>query len=152
LKGAGELTGARRMEKLAGSQFTYYDLGMPFLHWPTVKFVDEGRVRGQDCHILELTATNQPYSKVNVWIDQKYSALLRAEAYDENEGLARRLSIGSFKRLGDLWIPKGIDMAFILPSQALPSEEKSRLDIYDGNYETRLPAEMFDEAKFGTAK
>ena len=150
LRGAGELTGARLMEKWLGSEFTFYDFGMPFLHWPGGKLLTgvEGRVRGQDCLVLELTATNQPYGRVRLWVDEKYFALLRAEAFDPNEALVRRLAITSFKRLGEIWSPRGIEMSFIPPHQALPAEEKSRLEIFTGDYSTKLPAEWFAEEKF----
>ena len=148
LRGAGELTGARLMEKWLGSEFTLYDLGMPFLHWPDAKLIGSDRARGQDCFILEMAATNQPYGRVKLWVEQKYFALLRAEAFDPDEALVRRLAITSFKRLGDLWIPRGIEMSFIPPHQALPAEEKSRLEIYAGDYAAKLPAEWFAEEKF----
>jgi hypothetical protein len=56
--------------------------------------------------------------------------------------------ITSFKRVGDLWIPRGIDCSFVPPSQSLPSAEKSRLEIYTGNYDAKLPAEAFDPSRF----
>ena len=148
LRGAGELTGARLMEKWLGSEFTFYDLGMPFLRWPDAKLTGESRTRGQDCLLLELTATNQPYGRVKLWVDQKYFALLRAEVFDPNEALVRRLAITSFKRLGEVWIPRGVEMSFIPPHQALPAEETSRLEIYTGDYAAKLPAEWFAEDKF----
>ena len=148
LRGAGELTGARRMEKLLGSEFTFYDLGMPFLRWPDSKLTGPARARGLDCFVLEMTATNQPYGRVKLWVDQKYFALLRVEAYGPNEGLVRRMAITSFKRLGELWLPRGIEMAFVPPHQALPAEEKSRLEIYAGDYATQLPADWFATDKF----
>ena len=148
LRGAGELTGARLMEKWLGSEFTIYDLGMPFLRWPDAKLAGAGRVRGQDCWVLEMTATNQPYGRVKLWVDQKYFALLRAEAFDPNEALVRRLAITSFKRIGEVWIPRGIEMAYIPPHQALPAEEKSRLEIETGDYAAKLPAGWFAEDKF----
>ena len=148
LRGAGELIGARRMEKLLGSEFTFYDLGMPFLRWPDSKLTGTARARGLDCFVLELTATNQPYGRVKLWVDQKNFALLRVEAYDPNEGLVRRMAITSFKRLGELWLPRGIEMAFVPPHQALPAEEKSRLEIYAGDYAAQLPADWFATDKF----
>ena len=148
LRGSGELTGPRLLEKWLGSEFTYYDLGMPFLHWPDAKLIGPARTRGLDCLVLELTATNQPYGRVKLWVDQKYFALLRVEAFDPNEGLVRRIAITSFKRLGDLWIPRGIEMAFIPPHQALPAEEKSRLEIVTGDYAAQLPAEWFATDQF----
>ena len=148
LRGTGELTGAALLKKWLGSEFTYYDLGMPFLHWPDAKLIGESRARGQDCLILEMTATNQPYGRVKLWVEKRYNALLRAEAFDPNEALVRRLAITSFRRLGELWIPRGIEMAFIPPHQALPAEEKSRLEIFAGDYNAKLPSEWFAEDKF----
>lgn len=145
LRGTGELKGARLRENWLGSQFTYYDLGTPFLRWPNPKSIGEGRVRGQDCYTVELTAEGQPYRRVRLAVEQRFFALLRVEAFDEKDGLVRRISITSFKRLGDLWLPRGIDIAFVPPNQALPAEEKSRLEIYDGNYAAHLPAELFAE-------
>jgi hypothetical protein len=145
--GVGELTGARRVEHLFGSQFSYYDLGLPYLRWPNAKLVGEDRMRGRDCYICEVKATGEPYVRVKLWIDKEYPALLRTEAYDENEMPVKRLFITSFKRIGELWIPRGIEAATVLPG-ALPAEEKSRLDVYEGNYETQLPAERFAEEKF----
>ena len=148
LRGAGELTGARLMEKWLGSEFTYYDLGLPFLRWPDAKLTGSDRARGQDCFILEMTATNQPYGRVKLWVEQKYFALLRAEAFDPTEALVRRLAITSFKRLGELWIPRGIEISYIPPHQALPAEEKSRLEIESGDYAAKLPTAWFSEDQF----
>jgi hypothetical protein len=152
LRGVGELTGDNRLEKFGGSQFTFYDLGVPFLKWPGSKLVGVDRVRGRDCDVVEIAgATGQPYSKVKLWVDREFVAMLRAELYDWNEGLVRRMTITSFKRIGDVWIPRGIDVAFVPHRQALPSEEKSRLEFYEGSYDVTLPAEMFAEEKFGAA-
>lgn len=148
LKGAGELTGDKRGGIWAGSQFTYYDLGAPFLQWTERKAAGLDRFRGRDCFIVELTATGQPYQRAKVWLDHEFYGMVRAELYDESDGLVRRLSITSFKRLGEVWIPRGIDVAFVPPNQALPAEEKSRLEIYTGDYDAKLPAERFDETRF----
>jgi hypothetical protein len=86
-----------------------------------------------------------------MWIDKEYFALLRAEAFDANGNLTRRFAITSFKRIGDVWIPRGLEAAVVLPDQSLPSEEKSRLEIFEGNYETALPAEWFAPAHFQAA-
>jgi len=140
--------GVPRMEKLFGSQFTIYDLSLPFLRWPDAKYFGVDRVRGRDCHVLEVNATGQPYARVKLWIDREYMALLRADAFDENKKPVKRLAITSFKRIGEVWIPRTIDCATVPPNQALPAEEKSRLEIYAGDYDAQLPAEWFAEEKF----
>jgi hypothetical protein len=150
LKGAGELTGARRLEKLLGSQFVFYDLGLPFLHWPGPKLVGEERTRGRDCFRIECQAAGQPYARVKLWIDKEYGALLSAEAFNADDRLVRRFSVTSFKRVGEVWIPRGLESGFVLPGQALPAEDRSRLEISEGNYDAQLPAELFDPARFAS--
>jgi hypothetical protein len=151
LRGSGELKGAARMGELLGSHFSYYDLALPFLHWPNPKYVGEERVRGRDCHAIDMLATNEPYARVKIWIDKEYGALLRAEAFDENENPVKRIAITSFRRVGATWIPRGIDIAFVPKAQALPSEEKSRLEVYEGNYDAQLPQEWFSPDGFAAA-
>jgi Outer membrane lipoprotein-sorting protein len=148
LRGRGELTGAQRSEKFLGSNFTYYDLGLGFLHWPAAKFLGEERTRGRDCYAIESTAEGEPYARVKIWIDKEFFALLRSEAFDANGILVRRFAITSFKKIGDFWIPRGLEAAYLPPGQSLPSEEKSRLEIYEGNYDTALPAAEFSTDRF----
>jgi hypothetical protein len=148
LRGVGELLGAKRTQPLLGSQFTYYDLGLGFLHWLNAKFVDEERVRGRDCFAIESKADGEPYPRVKLWIDKEYYALLRAEGFDANDNLVRRFAVTSFKKIGDMWIPRGLEASRVPAAQSLPSEEKSRLEVYEGDYNARLPAEWFDPDRF----
>ena len=148
LRGVGELTGNQRTQKLLGSNFTYYDLGLAFLHWPNVKLLDEDRVRGRDCFAIEARADGEPYPRVELWIDKEYFALLRAEGFNADDILVRRFAVTSFKKIGDVWIPRGLEAARVPAAQSLPSEEKSRLEVYEGDYSARLPAEWFDPEKF----
>ena len=150
LAGAGELTSTKqRMERLLGSWVSYYDLGMSFLYWPDPKYIGEDRTRGQDCYLVEVKSDTEPYRRVKLWIQQEYFALLRAEAFDVDENSVKRISISSFKRIGDVWVPRGIDFAFVPAGQVLPSTERSRLEIYEGNYDARLPLSQFEPARFG---
>jgi len=150
LRGVGELVGAQRMEKLLGSEFSYYDLGLPFLRWPNPKLLDaDDRVRGRDCFAIESAAEGEPYARVKIWIDKEYYALLRAEAFDKNGNLVRRFAVTSFKKIGDFWIPRGLEAAILPPGQSLPNQQKSRLEVYEGNYETQLPSEWFAVEGFG---
>jgi Outer membrane lipoprotein-sorting protein len=150
LKGVGEMTGARRAEKLLGSEFSYYDLAMPFLRWPNPKMIDpDDRVRGRDCFAIEIAAEGEPYARVKVWIDKEYFALLRAEAFDKDGNLVRRFAVTSFKKIGEAWVPRGLEAAILPPGQSLPNQQKSRLEVYEGDYGTQLPAEWFASEGFG---
>ena len=150
LRGVGELVGARRSERLLGSEFSYYDLGLPFLRWPNPKLLDaDDRVRARDCFAIENSADGEPYTRVKVWIDKEYYALLRAEAFDKDGNLVRRFAVTSFKKIGDAWIPRGMEAAVLPPGQSLPNQQKSRLEVYEGDYGTQLPAKWFAVEGFG---
>ncbi|MBM3860675.1 MAG: outer membrane lipoprotein-sorting protein [Verrucomicrobia bacterium] len=149
LAGTGELTGARRMDKMLGSWISYYDLGLPFLYWPEPKHVGQDRMRGQDCYLIEVKSETEPYRRVKLWVHTEYFALLRAEAFDVDDNQVKRIAITSFKRIGEVWIPRGMDFSFVPPGQSLPASERSRLEIHDGNYDARLPLSDFDPARFG---
>jgi hypothetical protein len=148
LMGRGELTGEARLQRLAGSQFRLYDLGLPFLQWSTATLVGQERMRGRTCHLIEVQAEGQPYVKVRLWIDKETMALLRAEAYNQYGDPVQRFTVTSFRRMDEIWIPRAMEVAFVPPGQSLPSEEKSRLEIYDGDYDAELPVEDFDPARF----
>jgi len=152
LRGAGELTGAQRTASLLSSQFAYYDLGLPFLRWPNAKLLDEDRVRGRDCFAIESAAEGEPYARVKMWIDKEYYALLRAEAFDVQGNLVRRFAVTSFKKIGDVWIPRGLEASSLPPGQSLPNQEKSRLDVYEGNYDTKFPSDWFATERFKADK
>lgn len=145
------LRGARSTDKVLGSEFTYYDLALPFLYWPDPKLVGADRVRGRDCYVLETHADNGPYRRVKLWIDREFFALLRVEAFDADDNPVRRLAITSFKRIGDVWIARAIEGATVPRGQALPAEVKSRLEIFEGDYDAQLPAAMFAEQRFAAA-
>jgi hypothetical protein len=150
LKGVGELTGARRTEKLLGSEFSYYDLALPYLRWQNPKMIDpDDRVRGRDCFAIENTAEGEPYARVKIWIDKEYYAPLRAEAFDKNGNLVRRFAVTSFKKIGEAWVPRGLEAAILPPGQSLPNQQKSRLEVYEGDYGTQLPGEWFASDGFG---
>jgi hypothetical protein len=151
LRGVGQLTEARQTEKLLKSQFSLYDLTFPFMHWPDLKLIGDSRTRGRDCYEIEAKAgnTNAPYAKVKIWIDQTYFGLLRAEGYNSDGALVKRFAVTSFKRVGEIWIPRGIEVASIPVGQAMPAEDRSRLEVYDGNYDAKLPVDMFSELQFG---
>lgn len=150
LAGTGELAGAQRAERFLGAWVNCYDLGMPFLYWPDAKCTGEDRMRGQDCYTLEMKSGSEPYRRVKIWIHQDYFALLRVEAFDADENPVKRIGISSFKKIGDVWIPRGMDFAFVPGGQALPATERSRLEVYEGNYDAKLPVSLFDPYQFGS--
>ncbi len=150
-KGAGELTGAQRTASLLGSSFSIYDLALPFLRWPAPKWIGDDRTRGRDCFAIEARATGEPYARAKLWIDKEYCGLLRAEVFNADDALVKRFAVTSFRKIGDVWVPRGLEMASVPAGQALPAQEKSRLEVYDGDYDARVPEELFAIERFAAA-
>jgi hypothetical protein len=140
----GELTGPDRLQKLFGAEFTPYDLALPFLQWERVTCLGKERRTGRDCLLIEAKADNEPFARVKMWIDEEYAGLLRAEAFNTDDQLVKRYGITSFKRVGDVWIPKGIEVATVPAGQSLPSQEKSRLEMFEADDEPKFSADQFD--------
>ncbi len=148
LRGVGELRGAKQMDGVWGSHIAYYDLGFGFLHWPNPKWVAEDETRGRKCDVVEVSAAGEPYQRVKMWIDREYRAVLRAEMYNADDQLVKRYMLTSILRVGDIYVPRGMDFDFVPADQALPSQERSRLEIYQGQYDAQLPTEWFAEQRF----
>lgn len=147
-KGAGELTGPQRTATLLDSSFSLYDLALPFLRWPDAKSLGDDRTRGRDCHAIEVRAAGEPYARAKLWIDKEYCGLLRAEVFNGSDALVKRFAVTSFKRIGEVWVPRGLEMARVPAGQALPAQEKSRIEVYDGDYDAKLPDEWFAVERF----
>jgi hypothetical protein len=87
----------------AGSDFTLFDLGLGFMHWPTQLLYTRQMRKGAGCDVLE----SQPggsalYSKVRSWVAQESRAqsqpgLVMAETYDKNGKLLKEFEVNGFK-------------------------------------------------------
>lgn len=151
LRGSGELRGAARWATFPGTSIAFADLAMDFLQWPVEPNVRQERVRSRECYRVETVAPpghEEPARRARIWIDREYLAVLRAELVDADDRVMRRLAVTSFRRVDDVWIPRQIEMAHIPRGQALPAQERSRIEILSGNFNAKLPTEMFDETGF----
>jgi hypothetical protein len=86
---------------LAGSDFSLFELGLEFLHWPSQKIVKKEMRKSRSCRVVEST-NPQPgpgkYSRVLSWIDFETSGIILAEAYDDKGEPLKEFSIQSFDR------------------------------------------------------
>lgn len=93
----------RYFEPLAGSDFTVFDLLMPFTFWQ--EFLYEGRttMRSRPVHVFTLyppaddTGLKERISKVRIYLDDEFSALNRVDVYDAEEALAKTITVVAFK-------------------------------------------------------
>lgn len=86
----------------AGTDFWLCDLGLDFFHWPVQTLVKKEMRKGRSCRVLEsIPADPQkaPYARVRSWIDLETHGLIRAEAYDQNQKLAKEFEILKIARI-----------------------------------------------------
>lgn len=80
----------------AGTDFWLCDLGLDFFHWPVQTLVKKEMRKGRSCRVLESIPADPkkaPYARVRSWIDLETHGLIRAEAYDINQKLAKEFEI-----------------------------------------------------------
>lgn len=106
------------------TDISWLDLSLAYLWWPGGETVGVESVLGQRCYIIYLEAPQRAqsgYSNVKLWISVKSMMLLRAEAYDANDALVRRVALKSFKKIDDQWVAKRVDVT------SHPSGHRTRL-------------------------
>ena len=88
----------------AGSEFTLFDLGLGFIHWPTHVLYTREMRKGAGCDVLESRPAGPGlYSKLRSWIAQQSRAqgqpgLVMAEAYDKNGKLLKEFEVNGFAK------------------------------------------------------
>jgi len=88
----------------AGSEFTLFDLGLGFIHWPAQTLYTRQMRKGLGCDVLESRpAGGGLYASVRSWIAQESRAqgqpgLVMAEAYDKNGKLLKEFEVNGFKK------------------------------------------------------
>ena len=115
-------------EPIAGTDVSWLDLSLAFLRWPGAVTKGSEEVKGRDCFVLDIPAPPEAFagcSGVRVWIDPRINILLRAESYDDESKLLRRLEVKSFRKINDRWFIKDIEI------QSHPSRHKTILRVRD---------------------
>jgi hypothetical protein len=90
-----------------GSDFSAFDLGLEFLHWPKQRIVKQRVTTAwqRPCRVLESSTENPVtggYAKVLSWIDIESGLLLSAEAFGQEGKKMKRFAVRTIRRNGSL--------------------------------------------------
>lgn len=113
-------------ELIQNTDMSWMDLTLGFLWWEGGKVTGEASVRGRSCYVVDVAApqgSDQPYSRVVLWVDRKLRMLLQAEGYDKDNRVVRRLWVKSFKKINGRWMIKDMEI------QTYPAVHRTRLHI-----------------------
>lgn len=82
-------------EAIEGTDITYEDLAMPFLHWPRVSWQGSAEVKGQDCWVVraENPGTAGNYALVIVSIHKKTHGLMQVVGYNQQGKALKRMRV-----------------------------------------------------------
>lgn len=115
-------------EPIEGTDISWLDLSLAFLRWPGAMMRGSEEVKGRDCFVLDIPAPVGEFGECNgvrVWIDPRINILLRAESFNHESKLMRRLEVKSFRKINDRWFIKDIEI------QSHPSRHKTILRVRD---------------------
>jgi len=140
------MTAAATLDPLAGTDFTVFDLQMPFLYWTDFVYEGLARIRGRPAHSFvlyppaDLAASRPGLTGVRVLLDTQFQALVQAEFLGDKSVVEKTISILDLKKVGDHWIPKSIDF------RNQVTRGKTRFTVVAAALDLVLPPETFDPA------
>lgn len=130
-------------EKLAGSDFTVFDLLMPFSFWQDFKYEGRTMMRSRPTHVFSLyppssdEALRERVSRVRIYLDEEFNALNRVEIYDAAEGLVKTISVVAFKIVDGQGVLSQVDVR----NEA--TRDKTRFRVLDAAIGVEVPDWVF---------
>jgi len=140
-------TTTETLQPVAGTDFTLFDLQMPFLHWTDFVYEGLAKVRGRPAHQFVLyppadfAAARPDLSGVRVFIDTQFQALVQVEQLGPDGKPAKSVTLIDLKKVGDQWLVKSVDLRNHV------TRDKTRLTFKAAALNLTLPAETFTPAQ-----
>lgn len=109
-----------------GTDVTWIDLTFSYLWWKGAELSATEKVLGYRCRVVKVPApadAESPYAWVLLWIDEKSHLLLRAEGYDAEGELLRRLTVKAVHRKQRMISKMDIE--------SFPEKHRTRLRVHD---------------------
>ncbi len=102
---ASPLDSRQLIRPFAGSDFTVFDLGLEFLHWPQQRVLLHEMSRSRSCWVLEsVTPSPVPggYTRVVSWVDVEYEGILQADAFEKvgDREPFKKFKVGALRKVG----------------------------------------------------
>lgn len=142
-----EATTAETLQPVAGTDFTLFDLQMPFLRWTDFAYEGLAKVRGRPAHQFVLyppadfAAARPDLSGVRVFLDTQFQALVQVEQLGPDGKPVKTVRLLDLKKVGDQWLVKSIDL------RNLVTRDKTRLTFKAAALNLALPADTFTPAQ-----
>lgn len=122
-------------QPILDTDLNWLDLSLSFLWWPGGQTRGSEKVRGRECHVIDIPAPPglvEAFDGVRLWVYKEIGIVLRAEGYRNGGELKRRMEVKSFKKIRDRWIIKDIDF------QSFPEKTRTTLLVRDADVRERF--------------
>jgi hypothetical protein len=126
------VAGKDRLAKILDSDIAYEDLGLDFFRWSTVKPVGADSIMTLPAWCYESTPPSASnYSKIRFWISSEYLAVLRADAYNANGEVMKRVEVNGVMKVEDAYTIKEMMMSTMMPGRDL-SQSRTYIEMRKG--------------------
>ncbi len=132
--GTRVIRGKDREETLFDTDVSLADLCLDFLYWPNAAVVGKDRIKGRHVDVLDLQPGRgeSNYSRVRVWADQASGALMRIEAYNDQQKLLKKLEVVEVQPWQGSWILRRMRIEAFNPDTG-KVKSRSYLEIDEQN-------------------
>jgi hypothetical protein len=144
-KAAREVLPAQwRAPLFPGTDYTPFDLLMPFLYWDDSAYTGPARIlgRGVDIFTLKPPAAEQPagIGSVHVAIDRELGKLVRIEQLDPKGVQTREFDLDSIAKVQGQWMVQTCEL------QNVVAHDYDRFEVKSAALKLKLDAAVFDPA------
>ncbi len=116
---------------IGSSDVTWNDLSLAFLWWTNGVITGRELFLERECLVLEFMPPQAP-QLTRIWIDEARLVLMKVEEYDAQRVLQRRIGVRSFKKIGDNWMIKDLDI------RRWPGEHRTLIRLNEASVITNL--------------
>jgi len=124
---------------IGASDVTWNDLSLAFLWWTDGVITGRELLLERECLVLEFIPPQAP-RLTRVWIDEALLVMIKVEEYDAQRVLQRRIAVRTFKKIGESWMIKDLDI------HRWPGEHRTLIRLNDVTVMTNAVAGQKPEA------
>lgn len=127
------VTGNAISDSVLGSDITYEELGLHFLSWPRIEPVGVDGIKTFKSYAFDAypEGTASRYAKVRFWITHDHCLMIRADGYNKDDKVIKRVEVNGVAQIDDAWTIKQMMISTMIPGREL-SKSRTYIDIMDG--------------------
>ena len=92
-------------DQIRGTDITYDDIAMRFLHWPNPILLSTDKAKGGAAWKIRCInpSKNESYSIVDVWVSHRSGTLVKMNAYNSDRKIIKTFEVDSIQQIKGDW-------------------------------------------------